>query len=117
MSAGTGWKAGLASLAMLAVATAGSVGLVAAHDIDLNQQIKQRFGAAIKKLLLDETDPDLIRSALILMREKGKASRAAMLHEFVIDVQNQRSIKPAHAAAGKGRVSTKASIKKWKKHQ
>lgn len=89
----------------------------AAHDIDLNQQIKQRFGAAIKKLLLDETDPDLIRSALILMREKGKASRAAMLHEFVIDVQNQRSIKPAHAAAGKGRVSTKASIKKWKKDQ
>lgn len=36
MSAGTGWKAGLASLAMLAVATAGSVGLVAAHDIDLS---------------------------------------------------------------------------------
>lgn len=83
----------------------------AAHKIELNGQVKGRFGDAIKKLLTGGTDPEVIRSALILMREQGKASRAALLHEFVVDVQNPRGTPSASNRA----VSPASSLTKWKK--
>lgn len=83
----------------------------AAHGIELNSQIKGRFGDAIKKLLTGGTDPEVIRSALILMREQGKASRAALLHEFVVDVQNPRG----SPRSGNLAVSSASGLTKWKK--
>jgi hypothetical protein len=83
----------------------------AAHEIELNGQIKARFGKAIKQLLTDKTKPEVIQSALIRMREKGNASRPSLLHEFVVDVQNPRG----SPASGNRSVSTASSLTKWKK--
>jgi DNA-binding Lrp family transcriptional regulator len=83
----------------------------AAHNIKLNEQVKARFGQAIRKLLDEHIDPETIRAALIRMRERGKASRPAMLHEFVVDVQNPAASRTTPALA----VSSSSDFKKWQK--
>jgi hypothetical protein len=87
----------------------------AAHNITLNPQIKARFGKAIKDLLDAHTEPETIQRALIRMRERGKASRPAMLHEFVVDVQNPVSAGSGARAAPATAVSSTTDLSKWKK--
>lgn len=58
--------------------------------VELPQSIIARHGRAIKKLLDEGTDPDLLKRALALMHDRGKASQPQMLPGFVVDVQNVR---------------------------
>lgn len=85
-----------------------------AHDIKLNDQIKSRFGEAIKKLLADKTDPAVVQSALIRMRERGKASRPSLLHEFVVEVQNPEA-RAARSPHDSRSVSPAEEITDWLK--
>lgn len=88
-----------------------------AHDITLPKKVKGHYASRIAELLDQDIEPELIRDALIRMRERGFAGSPSKLGEFLVDVQNQRSTASSRAAPGKSSVSTKASIKKWKKDQ
>lgn len=86
-----------------------------AHDITLTKAIKGRYAAKIAEILRQGIKPELLRDALIRMRERGFAGSPSKLDEFLTDVQNQRSTKPSRAANDSRSVSSAESINQWTK--
>jgi hypothetical protein len=86
-----------------------------AHDITLTKAIKGRYAAKIAEILRQGIKPELLRDALIRMRERGFAGSPSKLDEFLTDVQNQRSTKPARTAGDSRSVSSAEAINQWTK--
>jgi hypothetical protein len=86
-----------------------------AHDITLTKAIKGRYAAKIAEILRQGIKPELLRDALIRMRERGYAGSPSKLDEFLTDVQNQRSTKPTRAANDSRTVSSADDLNAWLK--